>query len=323
MAETAATASGIAGLVGVLQSLLQCYKEFLTARDFVDDFAVCQLRAALLENSTITWAIAVGLQNENGEPRNEFLVHQPTDSRAKLVKAALELTRKQLDIANKEVDAYTTEEKFDGEEESGEHSSASEVDERPSKMRRMAMKLHRTVHRQHDAEHPGTMKRTTWALIDKGRLEATLDKVTTLVDRLNTDFAPVDQKQQLEQYCGAVKKFQLSDQELTDIGAAVGDQVFKTVVKMLQHERATGDRFVGMKVTKEGTVNIGDYYDKEWKGSSQRLPSKNDTYEKMSVTDTAFVNIGDNFGGKNPIQMRFEQQEVARKHADNRGAGDD
>ena len=76
MAETAATASGIAGLMGVLQDLLQCYKDFLTARDFVDDFTVCQLRAALLENSTATWAIAVGRQYENGEPRNEFLVHQ-------------------------------------------------------------------------------------------------------------------------------------------------------------------------------------------------------------------------------------------------------
>jgi hypothetical protein len=67
------------------------------------------------------------------------------------------------------------------------------------------------------------------------------------VDRLNTDFAPIDQKQQHEQYCEVVKGLKLSDQHLTDIGTAVGDQVFKTVVKMLQHERTTGDRFAGMK----------------------------------------------------------------------------
>ncbi|SPJ74468.1 uncharacterized protein FTOL_04199 [Fusarium torulosum] len=322
MAETAATASGIAGLVGVLQSLLQCYKDFLTARDFGDDFAVCQLRAALLENSTVTWAIAVGLQNESGEPRNEFLVQRPTEARAKLVKTTLELIRKQLDTTNKELDAYTTEEES-SDDASGEeaHSSATEAEDKPSTMRRMANKLHRTVHRQHDAEHPGTLKRTTWALVDKARLEATLGKATTLVDRLNTDFAPIDQKQQLEKYCEVVKELKLSDQELTNIGAAVGDQVFKTVVKMLQHERATGDRFVGMKITKEGTVNIGDYYDKEWKGDAERQPSKNDTFEEMSVTDTAFVNVGDNFGGKNPLQMRFEQQEAARKRAESGSAG--
>lgn len=48
MAETAATIVGIAGIVGVLQNLLQCYRDFLTARDFGDDFAILQVRAALL-----------------------------------------------------------------------------------------------------------------------------------------------------------------------------------------------------------------------------------------------------------------------------------
>ncbi|KAI3335867.1 hypothetical protein F4824DRAFT_500354 [Ustulina deusta] len=43
MAETAATIVGIAGIVGVLQNLLQCYRDFLTARDFGDDFAILQV----------------------------------------------------------------------------------------------------------------------------------------------------------------------------------------------------------------------------------------------------------------------------------------
>ncbi|WYZ43759.1 hypothetical protein EsH8_VII_000195 [Colletotrichum jinshuiense] len=312
-AETVATAVGISGIVSVLQSLLQCYKDFLTARDFGDDFAVCQLQAALLENSTVTWAIAVGLQHESGEPRNEFLIHKPTKERVALVRMALKLIRTQLEVANKGLDAYTTE---------GIPSSATDAESpnnKASKMTRIANKVHRTVHRQHDAEHPGTLKRTTWALVDKAWLKATLDKVTTLVDRLNTDFAPVNQKQQLDQYCRVVKELKLSDEELRELGAAVGDQMFKTVVKMLQHERATGDRFVGMKVTKEGTVNIGDYYDKDWKGDIQRQPSQNNTFEEFSVTDTAFVNIGDNFGGKSPIQVRLQQQQAARQ-AESEGA---
>lgn len=107
MAEAVATAAGIGGLVGVLQSLLECYKDFLTARDFADDFAVCQLRAALLENSTTTWAVAVGLQHESGRPRNEFLVKPPTNKKIVLVQAALELIRNQLQTATQEVDTYT------------------------------------------------------------------------------------------------------------------------------------------------------------------------------------------------------------------------
>ncbi|KAJ6783957.1 hypothetical protein PWT90_05656 [Aphanocladium album] len=82
MAEAAATAIGIAGTVGVPQNLLQCYKDFLTARDFGDDFA----------------------------PGDKFLVHQPTEVRAALVQAVLDLISKQLDIANNKLNAYTTEE---------------------------------------------------------------------------------------------------------------------------------------------------------------------------------------------------------------------
>jgi hypothetical protein len=97
MAE-AATAIGITGVVGVLQSLLECYKVFLTARDFGDDYAILQLRAALLENSITTWAIAVGLIDESGVPCNKFLVARPTEHNAMLVEATLALIRKQLDV---------------------------------------------------------------------------------------------------------------------------------------------------------------------------------------------------------------------------------
>ncbi|KAH7327751.1 prion-inhibition and propagation-domain-containing protein [Stachybotrys elegans] len=323
MAETAATAAGIAGIVGVLQSLLQCYKDFLTARDFGDDFALCQLRAALLENSTVTWAIAVGLQHESGEPRNEFLVQRPTEKNATLVRLTLDLIRKWLGHANEELDIYTTEGAATEDDASVEEVAvgAESPGDRPSRVKRFANKIHRTAHRQHDNEHPGTLKRTTWALVDKARLEATLDKVTTLVDRLNTDFAPVDQKRQLDQYCEVVKELKLSDEELRELGAEIGDKIFKTVVKMLQNERATGDRFLKMQVTKEGTVNIGDYYDTDWKGDGQRQSSRNDTFEELSVTDTAFVNIGDNFGGKSPLQIRLEQQQEAARRAQSGGVG--
>jgi hypothetical protein len=83
------------------------------------------LRAGLLENLTVIWAITVGLQHESGEPRNRFLVQRPTEARAKLVKTTLELIRKQLDTANKEMDAYTTEEES-SDDASGEEATETE-----------------------------------------------------------------------------------------------------------------------------------------------------------------------------------------------------
>lgn len=319
MAETVATATGIAGIISVLRSLLQCYNDFLTARDFEEDLAICQLRVALLENSTVTWAIAVGLRHESGEPRDELLVEQPTEKRAFLVQATLNLIHTQLQSAILQLDTYTTIEPVpedgDGALESPSAGAIAEnaYSDKSAMLKRFAAKVHRSIHRQHSAEHPGTLKRTTWALVDKARLEATLDKVTTLVDRLNTDFAPVDQKSQLDLYCEVVKEAKLSEEELKNIGETAGDCVFKTVVTLLNQERATGNRFMGIEVSADGTLNIGDYYDKGWNGGAPRQGSRNDVFQNLRVKDRAYVNIGDQFGGKSPMQVRLEQMEAARQ----------
>ena len=318
MAEVAATAIGIAGVVGVLQSLLQCYKDFLTARDFADDYAILQVRTALLENSTTTWAVSVGLIDESGAPLNKFLVAFPTEKNAKLVETALTLIRKQLDAANNELSIYTID-----EENTGALAVSTEVanpKDTPSKMKRVANKLHRMAHRQHDAQHPGTLKRTEWALVSKERLEGTLNTVTTLVDRLNTDFAPVDQKTQLDKYCEDFKSLKLDDDELREVEKIAGDILSQKLLKMLENERLTGNRFKEMSITKEGMVVIGDHYDENWKGQGvSRQPARNDHFEQMSVTDQAFVSIGDTFGGKSPVQIRLEQ--MAARKAQGGGSG--
>jgi hypothetical protein len=122
------------------------------------------------------------------------------------------------------------------------------------------------VRRQHGGQHPGTFKRIVWALFDKARLENVLNTVSTLMDRLNSDFAPVDQKQQLGRYCQDIRDLRLSGDELGLIGKTAGDRLSQRVLKMLENERLTGNRFAAITITKEGTVNIGDHYAKEWKG---------------------------------------------------------
>ncbi|KAI1137359.1 prion-inhibition and propagation-domain-containing protein [Hypoxylon sp. FL0543] len=314
MAEAAATAIGIAGVLSVLQSVLQCYKDFLTARDFAHDYATLQLRAALLENSITSWAVAVGLIDDSGVPCGKFLVARPTENNAKLVEMTLELIRERLDAANNELANYTSNAPTSQDVSNAEESPAVSQNDKPSRLKRAANKLHRMAHRQHDEQHPGVLKRTQWALVNKAHLEDTLNKVTALVDRLNTDFAPVNQKNQLDKYCQDIKDLKLSEEDLREIGATAGDRVFRTVLKMLECERVTGNRFVGMNITKDGTVNIGDHYDKDWDGTNMvRQQGRNDTFENLSVTDMAFVNIGDNFGGKSAVQIRLEQQQAARQ----------
>ncbi|KAJ2996237.1 hypothetical protein NUW58_g1037 [Xylaria curta] len=133
------------------------------------------------------------------------------------------------------------------------------------------------------------------------------------MDRLNADFAPVDQKRQHDRYCQGIKDLELAPEELKEVKNLARDQLSQTVLKRLEEERITGNRFGQMQVTKDGTVNIGDYYEGNWTGGSIAVSRGNDVYENVSVTDTAFVNIGNNFGGKSPVQIRLEQLQVSRQ----------
>lgn len=58
---------------------------------------------------------------------------------------------------------------------------------------------------------------------------------------------------------------------------------------------------------------MGDYYDNEWKGGSERRTARKDTFEELSVTGRAFANVGEQFGGKSPMQIRLEQMNAARR----------
>ncbi|KAI1207283.1 prion-inhibition and propagation-domain-containing protein [Annulohypoxylon truncatum] len=304
MAEVAATAIGIAGVVGVLQSLLQCYKDFLTARNFEGDFAYMQLRAALLENSTTTWAIAVGLIDDSGVSRNKFLVARPTEQRAELVKATLDLIRKQLVTTNTSLATYTNEVPAVQDASNAEDLSTASIgqSDKLSRAKRIASKLHRMVQKRCNEQHPGFMKQTVWGLIDKDQLEADLDKVTTLVDRLNTDFAPLNQKQQLDRYCQDIKDLRMNEEDIREVGEIPGDRISRAALKMLDNERSTGNRFIGTIITKEGKVSVGDFYDKDWQGTSMvKTQSRNNRFEDTSVTDSALLFVGNIHGGKSPM----------------------
>ncbi|KAK6355523.1 hypothetical protein TWF696_004622 [Orbilia brochopaga] len=271
VSETTTATIGDSGIVGVLQSLLQCYRNFLTAHDFGDELAILQLRAALLENSTTAWAIAVGIIDEQEYPQNKFLVARPTENNARLAKETLASVCEQLNLANEEL-----------------------------------------------------TRRLKQGPTDKTRLENALNKATTLVDRLVTDFAPVEQNQQLEVFCERIKELKLREGDLKELQKRKIDQFSHRALKSLEDKRAAGSRFININVTKDATVNIGDYYDKDWKYDGvRRQQGHSDTYEVISVTDKAFVNIGDSFGGNHPVWTRLEQMQAARSKGPKNGGLND
>jgi hypothetical protein len=66
MAEIAATVVGIAGVAGVLQSIVRGSKPILIARDFDSDFETREIVFKLLLNSLNTWEVSVGLTDLSG-----------------------------------------------------------------------------------------------------------------------------------------------------------------------------------------------------------------------------------------------------------------
>ncbi|KAI0401433.1 prion-inhibition and propagation-domain-containing protein [Xylaria palmicola] len=306
MAELAASVVGISGVVGVLQNLLQCYRDFLTARDFGDDYAYLKLRTALLENSTTTWGAAVGLIDEHGAPGNKFLVARPTEENARLVETTLRLIHERLEATNAQLATYTSNTPVTQAPPAG----AVALIDKPSSMTRAADKLHRIVHRYRDEQHPGTLNRTIWALVDKTRLDDNLNQATKLMDRLNADFAPVNQKLQLDRYCQEIKDLELDAEEVKAVRENARDQLSQRVLQMLENERLTGNRFQNMQFSGDGSVNVGDYYDKDWSGGSIAVPQRNDTYDGVSVTDNAFLNVGNTYGGVSPFQARFASRQA-------------
>ncbi|KAF3931306.1 hypothetical protein ABW19_dt0202813 [Dactylella cylindrospora] len=307
MAETAATVVGIGGAVAVLQSLLKAYNDFLTARDFPEDFAFAQLRVALLDNATTTWAIAVGLIDESGSKRGEFLVPQPTESRINLVEETLELIQMRLGTASGYLDQYPSDEAAPQDGSGTETSHGSGVNpERGSLKAKVANRLRRMFHQPRDPQHPGTLKRTKWTLIDKNRLDGLLDKITQLVDRLNADFVPDNWKQQLNKYYADIKELGWTEEELEVIGGITADRVSKKVLERLRTERLTSNTYEEFNV--DGSVmNVGNHVSENWTGEVPefRLGDPN-RFGNVNLKNGSVANIGHTFGGESPAQSAMK-----------------
>ncbi|KFY28613.1 hypothetical protein V493_02841 [Pseudogymnoascus sp. VKM F-4281 (FW-2241)] len=314
MAELAATAIGIAGVASVLQNLLQCYKDFIRARDFPKSLTTLMLQAALIDNSTRSWAEAVGLMDHSGAPLNTFLIERPTKTNAKLAARTLTHIQELMDDANETLNEYDFSEGPLALEDVGSRSARDEESE--SMRRRILQKLSRAKSRTIAHESSNMIrKRTAWSLVEKESLEKTLAEVTALLDRLNTDFKPKSLEAQLTVYQSSLQRFGIEKEEMQMIASMAVDKISQAVAAFaIEGDTAgiTGSTFERIVLNKQATLHRGDYVAPGYAFSGrEHLPLSNNLFKAIEGNDQAVISIGNQYGGKSPMEMMHERMMVS------------
>jgi hypothetical protein len=298
MADVAATAIGIASAVSVLQSLLQCYKDFHTAREYPDDFEFLQIEALLLHESTRRWAIAIGFINEDGSDLKQFKIAHPTQENIKLIELALKRIKKELDRANEDLnDTLDTPADAEDDAPAGDGKTGSNPKGKLSK--KAKAKLIDLVHRPKDPQHPGLIKRVHWAAIGKEQLEKYLDRVTKLRDNLESTFPPDNVESLATSYTQDIKSLEMTEDDLKAIAQYATDSLSQQVLLLVENERQTGNLFKNVDVSEEGRLQFGDEFAKDWTGKDFVKPISSKSHVKgLTVKGKAGVLVGDTYGGK-------------------------
>ncbi|OBT68963.1 hypothetical protein VE03_01401 [Pseudogymnoascus sp. 23342-1-I1] len=316
MAEVAATAIGIAGLVSVLQNLLQCYKVFAKGRDFPRDLTTLMLQAALIDNSTRSWAEAVGLIDRSETPGNSFLIKNPKEN-AVLAIATLKHMEQLMIDANKTLDEYNFSEEPLAPEEVG---SSLAKEEASDNKRKVLQKLSRVASRISLQESPNmARKRMAWSLGGKESLEKKLGAVTKLLDHLNTDFKPINPDIQMRIYRSSLEGLGIEQEEMVLIArVAVAqvefDQVSRKFAASVIDRQATttSNTFDRIKLTNQAMLNRGDFVDSGYvsTGGEPRGSSKN-VFKVIEGGDQTMIIIGNQYGGKSPMEIAQERMRAA------------
>jgi hypothetical protein len=307
MAETAATAIGIAGAASVLQSVLQCYRDFLVARDFGRDYETRVVKLDLLQLSMKNWGLAIGLINQSGAAQNQFHVSQSTEENIQVVKRSITHIKRLFEDANNALDEYKQESSTAAEANQSQETNQVAVEDK--RWKAVSRKIHRTVHREHDQGHPGTIKRGQWALLDKERIDKLIEDITTVVDRLRTDFPPVDKAQLQKLYHKELLNMGLTDEDLVMLKnvAKSKDTLLKEVADMAVKERQTGHLFKNFDTTNGSAVILGDFFANE----QQRSPGAS-SYTGIKTAAGSLTMAGNIYGGKNPLDTYIQKMEPAK-----------
>lgn len=310
MAELAATALGIAGVASVLQNLLQCYKDFLGARDFPRSLTTLMLQATLLDNSTRSWAEAVGLMDNSGAPLSKFLIERPTERNAKLAERTLRHIHELMDDANETLSGYHLGKEPLTLEDAG--SGLAKEEDSESRGRKILQKLSRATSRTSTHESSNMVRRrVSWSLLDKECIEKTLAEVTTLLDRLNTDFRPKNPESQMVIYQSSLQDLGIGKEEMQLIASVAVDKISQAVAAFAMKGYATsmgGNTFERVVLNKQATLRLGDFVASDYVISGQEHSfSSNNMFGVIEGSDQTLISIGNQYGGKNPMEMMHER----------------
>ncbi|OBT75748.1 hypothetical protein VF21_05952 [Pseudogymnoascus sp. 05NY08] len=314
MAELAATALGIAGVASVLQNLLQCYKDFIRARDFPTSLTTLMLQATLIDNSTRSWAEAVGLIDRSGAPLDKFLIERPTEKNAKLAARTLAHIQELMKDANETLNEYHFAEEPLSLENTG--SSFAKEEESESRRRKLFQKLSRKTRTSTRESSNMVRSRVSWSLLDKEGLEKTLAEVTTLLDRLNTDFKPKNVETQMTVYQSSLESLGIEKEEMEMIAAMAVDKVSQAVTAFFMKGYATsttGSTFERIVLNKQATLHLGDFVAPGYVISGkENLLSSSNLFKVIEGSDQTWISIGNQYGGMSPIEMMHGRMMAAR-----------
>lgn len=298
MAEVTATAIGIASAVSVLQSLLQCYKDFHTAREYPDDFEFLQVQALLLHESTRRWAITIGFINEDGSDLKQFKIAHPTQKNIELIERALKKIKKELGRANEDLnDTLDIPASAEDAAPARDKKTGSTSERKLS--RNAKAKLIDLVHRPKDPQHPGLIRQVHWAAIGKEQLEKYLDQVTKLRDNLENTFPPDNAKSLAIGYTQDIKSLEMTEDDRKALVQYATDLLSQQVLHLVENERQTGNMFKNVDVSDDGSLQFGNEFAKDWTGKDFLKPIGSESHvDRLNVKGKARVIVGDIFGGK-------------------------
>lgn len=307
--------------ISVVQNIFQAFILFHSLRDFPDDYAYIQLRAALLHESTAVWAHAVGLvdsADENGNPPHTLNIRDPTPERIDLVTEALDRLLEELQEANT---AMSKQPRKAIPASEGETAKADDEGKKRAAIKSTYRKLLKTTHiwNPSNPKHPGIIPRTSFVLVHKDKLEGYLKNATRIRDELQQNFPPLDEVPQNKALIETFGHMDMTKEEQLVAVAEMPDVLCKKIFAAVLHkENGTYALFEEVNVTDFARLMVGDVFSKNFNYENfVRPPAKLVTVGgKLNVSKDGTALIGD-MHGENPFwRNASSSKDVARENAD-------
>ncbi|KAF4953639.1 hypothetical protein FGADI_5975 [Fusarium gaditjirri] len=283
MAEIFGTVAGAISIASLFNNCVDCFNYIQIAKHFGQDFSRYQLRLDVAKCRLTRWGASVNINNDG-----RFILVEPADPTVILAQDILKEIVARFETARKISKRYETR-----TEEQGLRI-CTEADLGP-----VSQRLHSRFDRftKQRYETLGLIKKTGWALYDKGYMGRMIDDIIASIEDLEKVFPGTPQvtRQLVDMEIEEVN----DEQELEliqDVSKGV-DPVLSDASKHKIQEIA-GKNSAG-RITGSGRVNIGNSFITGSLSSLEgiRVSTVNHV-DDVHTEESSRVNIGNSFGGK-------------------------